>query len=297
MCEINSEYFEKVEEILNKYPDDCRKNYYKNKETLKINFKEQLNSFIEATYDSENNEINLYGNKNAIYHELFHMAFNSRNKYGKLIENGKNLCYDNGLSLKDKKNNNKYFTALTEGFVEYLTRKIIDIKGQKYNYFFADLLISIYGEEIIEYALKNDPIRFFDDNRFKNVIKYARYLDELNELNRNLEFVAESYRLNILKELKEKSSSEILENYKELIEITKKNLAFVIPNLFILIKEEFYFCENPKITLEDLKVKIQSFFEQKEYSEILDLIDEEQFLKFAKILDNKTKNQEKNKKV
>lgn len=281
---IENEYFEKVEEILEKFPEECRKNYYENKKTVEIIFRDRRNSFTEGEYDDKKNKIYLYHDKRVLSHELFHMAFNDKNKCKQLIDsnNDKKYYYSNGVSFKV---NDKLFGyALTEGFVEYLARKVSNIKGQRYNYFFADLLISIYGEEILEYALKNDPMEFYADFRFKNIVEYAITLDSLYEVVRNINFISESYKLNLLGEAQEKGYNEILMAYKRLLKTTKADLVYSIVNLCKLIIAEFNFCKNPKITFEDLKLKMQDLFENSEYSMILDLIEEEEFLKWAEIL-------------
>ena len=171
---------------------------------------------------------------------------------------------------------------MTEGFVEYLARKLANIKGQRYNYFFADLLVSIYGEEIIEYALKNAPIEFYDDPRFKNIFEYAVHLDTLYEVVRNINFISESYKLGILKDSKEKGHEEIFDSYKRLLESTKMDLAYSVMNLCKLIIDEFNYCKNPKITFEELKTKLGELFENPEYSMLLDLVEEKDYLKWKK---------------
>ena len=282
--EIEKEYFDKVEKILEMFPEECRKNYYENKKTLKVAFKDDKNLFHKGEYNDVTNKIYLGNDKEVFYHEIFHMAFNDRKKLNQLVGsfNDKKYYYSNGISFKI---NDKHFGyALTEGFVEYLARKISNIKGQRYNYFFANLLISIYGEEIIEYALKNDPIEFYDDPRFKNIVEYATCLDTLYEAVRNINFISESYKLGILRESKEKQHKEILLSYKNLINSTKKELSYSITNLCKLIIDEFNYYKNPKITFQELKNKVKELFKNPEYSMLLNLVEEEEYLEWAEII-------------
>ena len=49
-------YFDKVEAVLSKFPKECRQNYYKNKETLKIELLEPINSSLKGNYNPKENK-------------------------------------------------------------------------------------------------------------------------------------------------------------------------------------------------------------------------------------------------
>ena len=107
-------------------------------------------------------------------------------------------------------------------------------------------------------------------------------LDTLYEVVRNINFISESYKVGILKDSKEKGHEEIFDSYKRLLESTKMDLAYSVMNLCKLIIDEYNYCKNPKITFEKLKAKIGELFENPEYSMLLDLVEEKEYLEWTK---------------
>lgn len=162
-----------VEKLLESYPVEWRRNYYNNKKTLKINKIDELDSIldtVQGTYDEEKNLITLYSDT-AIIHELFHSCFRDGEKLNKQIKEKSSYCYCNGIAMKNKTTNIKFGVALTEGFVEYVSRKISGSKGCEFEYFIVDLLISIYGEDILKYPFTNDVSEFYEDERFYKIVE------------------------------------------------------------------------------------------------------------------------------
>ena len=256
-----NEHFEKVEKVLETFPIECRKNYYKNKKSLKI----RKNSSIVAygDYDHEKNKINLCDER-ALSHELFHMAFRDKRKIKKRLCRGGSLVYSNGIAYKDIKTNKLGGVGLTEGFTEYLSRKCSNFKGQHFLYFFTDLLISIYGEDIIEYPLKNDILGFIDDKRFFEIIKISSNMDELLEYLRIIKHLnINNENLNIIFERCTKE--EMIELSKKLLEL-KSSFRNTILELFNQIIEEYNNCDNPKILKKDLVNKLNEFVTSTDYN-------------------------------
>ena len=131
-----------VEKVLEKYPIEYRKNYYINKDSVTVIEKQM--ELAGGTYDNEENIIE-YSNTDALIHELFHMAFRDKDKVNKKVFEDEEIYYSNGVSFKVNKEMTKKGHGITEGFCEYLCQKIKN-KKSTFNYYFVDLLISIYSE-------------------------------------------------------------------------------------------------------------------------------------------------------
>lgn len=115
------ESYKKVEEVLNSFPEECRKNYYENKKTLKIEKMEIDVPNINGNYDHEQNVIELKKD-GALPHELFHMSFRDKDKVDKKLFDDSEFIYSNGIAYKYMIDDKLHFTGkgLVEGFVEYL---------------------------------------------------------------------------------------------------------------------------------------------------------------------------------
>lgn len=251
------EQIEKVEEVLLMFSEKCKNNFYRNLKNLKIN-RDNSSTNILGNYNPLENAITLYDDS-SLCHELFHMAFNNASSYGKEVEAG--LYIDNGISLKSE--NSIFGHALTEGFTEYLNRKCKSNKGKHFEYYFANLLISIYGEEILEYPLENNPIGFLEYKKFNNIVKYISDLDQLEELFENVEFIVASVPL--IKEATIKGDDVILNDFKELISSTKIDISPVTLDLFNIIIAEYNSCEKPKIDSKTFIEKIEAFCQDEDY--------------------------------
>ena len=195
------------------------------------------------------------------------MSFNNSNLYNKEIEKG--YFIDNGISLKSK--NGILGHALTEGFAEYLSRKCKKNKGRNFEFYFSNLLILIYGEEILEYALENDPIGFISEEKFNNIVEYMYNLDQLEELLNNIIFITKS--VEILKIAVEKKDNNMINKYEELISLTKDGIPIVILNLFNNIVDEYNFCDKPKVSKDVFIKNINDFFQCEDYNAVFRLCD------------------------
>lgn len=272
MTEINQTAIQKayddVENVLKSFPEDCQKNYFENKKDLKIVFEEVILESISGNYYHEENIITLY-DISAIHHELFHMAARDRTKLNKKVFSDSDELYHNGLSFRN--NDRIILKGITEGFIEYLTRKSTKSKGHELIYYFVDLLISIHGEEIIYYVLKNDPINFYQDERFYDIILFTKYIDKLEValkamqlLRIDEEDIEKAFKKNDIKEIKK---------FKEIINETEKNFKKSIVELFKIIINEFKHCNQSKINLNDFITKLNVFLTDPDYKFVFELDD------------------------
>ena len=123
---------------------------------------------------------------------------------------------------------------------------------------------SVYGEDIIEYALKNDILGFIDDERFFEIIKISSNMDELLEHLRIIKYLnVNNEDLNIIFERCTKE--EMIELSKKLLEL-KSSFKNIILELFNQIIEEYNNCTNPKISKKDLLNKLNEFVTSNDYN-------------------------------
>lgn len=241
---IESKIYDTVERVLAKYPDSWSVNYYKNKEDVVFKYEKNKSNFRFADYDNEENIITVYGNNyEAIYHELFHMAFRDREKVNKLFTN--DTLFGNGVCFRNRENNQKYLVGIVEGFAEYLSRFCTNAYGHTIEFFFVDLLTSIYGEEILEYSLKNDPEGFIMDERFHNIMGIGSNLDSYNYAADEIKIMLNFREL--LDTSMENDSSNchlILNHIRKIMELYNSSII----NSFNSLIEEFRACNNPKIS-------------------------------------------------
>lgn len=263
-----------VEKLLESYPVRWRRNYYNNKKTLKINKIDELDSLLGIVcgkYDEEKNLITLYNDK-AIIHELFHSCFRDAEKLNKQVDDFE-YYYSNGIAMKNKNNNIKYGLALTEGFVEYLSRKISSFKGYVFEYFIVDLLISIYGEEILKYPFTNDVIGFYEDERFYKIVDLLLNLDLYQTYYRTIkEYIEYS---EIIIEKKDKKTDKGIKLVKEIMdEINKmiKELYNSIIKCINLIIKEYKNCKCPMIEKEDFVLKLRQYLVNPDYQVVVTLL-------------------------
>lgn len=247
-------YFEKVESIISSFPKECQRNYFENKKTLKIKYANQINPSLKGNYNSQENTMTIY-DISSTPHELFHMAFTNREKQNQELYSKSDLYYDSGLAFKSK--NITLGKGITEGFAEYLGRKCTDIKSKDFDYYFANLLISIYGEEIINFALKNDPLGFYENEMFHDVFEYANNLDYLDESINNIIFIASGK--NIITEVFDKKDEDYKLDWAEFIKFTKDTFHKSIINLFKSIINEYQNCPNPKISTNEFISLLNDF--------------------------------------
>ena len=255
------EVFEKVENILRNYPPEFSKNYYDNKKTVKIKEEKQVIKNNCGYYDNDKNEIR-YSKFEALPHELFHMAFRCKDNLGKEIIKDSGLYYGNGVSfIKYVDDKPQYYQlALTEGFAEYLSRKCCNFKGQIFNYYFTNLLISIYGEDILKYPLTNDSYGLIHDSRFSDIIEYGSQLDKLYDAKQTIDLL--DMTKDFFRDIKDKK--DILELIS-IFQKTQSNYISSIINLFECIIKEY--TNYPKNLSKKQFIKmLEEFLENPDYS-------------------------------
>lgn len=265
-------YFQKVEEVLSQFSGDCRHNYDLNKKTLKVNFQTPIMDKLYGTYDNEENEIELY-KEDALLHELFHMSFRAPSKVNQKIYEDEDIMYSNGIAFSFICNDKKvvYGKGIVEGFVEYLFRKIENNDKKSFQYFFVDLLISIYGEDILEYAFKNDPVGFYSDKRFVDIHKFSRGLDELYSAQQVIKLITQ-FR-SAYENIFDNGTLEEKQECSKLIFEIRYNIKNAIIEMFKLIINEFENCKESKICYMDFYNKLGEFFVDEDYSFIFYLDD------------------------
>lgn len=245
-----------VENLLESYPSNWSENYYNNKKTLKINKVSEnlICSRVTGSYDEINNIITIYDDE-SIIHELFHVCFRDEKKLNQVVLN--NYCYSNGIALKSGEN--KYGKALTEGFVEYLNRKIKVSKHYNFEYFIVDLLISIYGEDILKYPLTNDIVGFYNDKRFFDIASLAYYLDLCLIYTSDIQIFVDCSSVIIKKETnEEKKKQQIKSNLKHIDKSLLELYKNIIKCLNIIIKG-YNECVHPKIDQYQFHLKVDEF--------------------------------------
>ena len=258
-------YFTLVEEVLSSFPLECRKNYYENKNSLKINIEDSISDKIYGDYDHYKNIITLYRIE-ALPHELFHMAFRDGKKVNRKIYDDCDMVYGNGVSFSTYCNEKKIIMAkgFTEGFAEYLSRKCSICEGKTYQYYFVDLLVSIYGEEIVEYPLRNDSVGFFADSRFLDISKINIALDKLDTACSGIILVS-TFRDTINDVFKDGSVDDKT-TFSKLIVSVRTDFKDSIVELFKLMIDEYNHCKCPKISKEEFYQKMNMFLTDSRYS-------------------------------
>ncbi len=257
-------YFKKVEEILDKFPNDCRVNYYENKKSLKIDRQTVIFNNLYGTYDDKTNEIILY-RESSLPHELFHVAFRDGKKIEKKIFDDSNVYYGNGISYSKPENDRTIIRgkALTEGFAEYLSRMCCDAKGRSIEYFFTDLLISIYGEEIICYTLKNDPVGFYGDERFNAIMLLSTTFDYLYDFSEGIKTISRC--IDKFNKVFNEGTLDDKQKLMKTIFDVKQGFKTNLVELFEILVEEYDNCNEPKIYKEDFVKKMEVFINSEEY--------------------------------
>lgn len=258
---IESKIYDTVERVLAKYPDSWSVNYYKNKEDVVFKYDKNKSNFRFADYDNEENIITVYGNNyEAIYHELFHMAFRDREKVNKLFTN--DTLFGNGVCFRNRENNQKYLVGIVEGFAEYLSRFCTNAYGHTIEFFFVDLLTSIYGEEILEYSLKNDPEGFIMDERFHNIMGIGANLDSYTYAADEIKIML-NFRELLDTSMKNDSSNchLILNHIRKIMELYNSSII----NSFNSLIEEFRACSNPQISKTAYIDKLALLLEDSNY--------------------------------
>ena len=269
-------YFEKVESILSKFPISWQKNYYQNKRSLIIEYKKREIRTTSGCYDHQKNIITIYDkNNDASVHELFHMSFRDEKKVNCEINNG--MFYGNGVALVNTIGEKQCLYGLTEGFAEYLSRLThTTAKGHPLEYFFTDLLISIYGEEILEYPFNNDPLGLMKDTRFYHLSRFTKGLDKLFDCEKGFTLI--SY-------LKEDIEHTLQENWEdgrqiiEFIEHNMKNYHQSIVDLFDSVIEEYLINSQNNMKKDLFVQKLSSFLTNSDYKIAFSFDDKEHILK------------------
>lgn len=254
--------FADVEEVLSTFPLEYRNNYYVNKNSLKIVSEKEVLKNVTGQYDNEKNIIFISNDNVSLIHELFHMSFRDETKVNKKLYDGKEWYYGNGVSFKDA-DGKKHCYGIVEGFCEYLSRKCSSQKGHNISYYFTDLLISIYSEDILKYSFSNDPISFLFDERFYNIIKFCIKLDLLEESSDEI-IIITNFRQNIEDFIRSSSDREKKEFLKMIGNIKTKFKKSIISS-FKCIIDEYINCQNPYINNEEFLSKLNLFLLDEDY--------------------------------
>lgn len=255
-------YYTVVESVLKNYPKEYMSNYIKNKKTVKINYEESIVKTVTGSYDNELNEI-FYSQEASLPHELFHMSFRDEEKVEKKIFEDSCKFYSNGVSFYEYIDGNKitYAEGVTEGFAEWLSKKCISGKGRILEAFFIDLLISIYGEEIIKYPLNNDPIGFIEDERFFDILNFIAVLDILCDAKDSISLMVSFKDIFEKPPESKEEAKEIFFHIKRIRNRYKKSII----KLFQSIINEFINCKIPNINKQDFINKLLVFLNDSTY--------------------------------
>lgn len=261
----NSEYSKEIDIVLNEldnFPLECKSNFCNNLETLEIVYDPSF-----RTLGNYNPSLNLitFRDRGALIHELFHMAFCNSGFYGKKVYG--DLSLQNGISLQS--GDYIFGYGLTEGFAEYLSRKCGFSLGRDFEYYFADLLISIYGEDILKYSLKNDPIGFLRDDRFKDIKRVISKLDELEDLFVTFKFIIKSAA--DFKDCLDKEDDDVISNFSSLVNSARCEIGDVIKGLFSVFIDEYKSFKNPCVSCEEFSSKIEAFCSDENYDIIFEM--------------------------
>ena len=177
---IYKKNIEDVWKILERYPNKCRKVFLKNLKTLsfqKVNIEElqKISEDIDVNglYMPMENKIYLNGIENKyeeINHELFHVSSCTGKYWGVIVD------VTIGEKIRTIGEN------LNEGITEYLAylsanSKNIGESAYQLEVFVIELLISIYGEKILNPYFQNNPLKFY--YQFKSGEYSIIYLDIL----------------------------------------------------------------------------------------------------------------------
>lgn len=251
------ESYEIVENALSKFPVEYSKNYYDNKKDIIIHYKKEDDQ-LGILYSYKDNEISVYKEEDLIK-ALFYMAFRNRENISKkvLLDIGLDvdiLC-DNGVAYR--KGNNIRNKGLTQGFADYLTNICTNKQPSTINGYFVDLLISIYGEDILMYPLLNDPLGFYLDVRFTDIIKFCDQLDIYNDCKMNM-LIVSNYRDEYIEILNNEKRSTIEKMYA-LFEKTINEYRTSIVCLFECIINEYKNYGSVNIDVNTFIGKLEEF--------------------------------------
>lgn len=245
-----SEKIKNVEKVINTFPEECRKNFYENIQTLAFEKRDYFNG-ATGSYIYDENKI-IYVEEESIEHELFHMASSNREKCKTKIT--ENICLGNGIQYRLEGENSFHNIGLNEGFIENLARKSNNNScGRSFECFISGLLISIYGEKLYKFVLTNDPIGFhkYCSN---NIWNLSHALDLYDKSLNAIEVVRSSKNSKLNGKTK-KEHSQIL------MDIV---LASIVESIkYIII--EYNSCEKAKISREELKEKIELYYANKSF--------------------------------
>lgn len=243
-------HFKNVESVLAKFPKEAQVNYYRNKKTLIIDDVTCLANSL-AEYSPKYNRIKLV-DKKVLEHELFHMAFNDRENLGKEIK--PNIYLNNGVSYVEGKNNKECGIGLTEGFAESLARKSkTETFGREFQCCIVNILISIYGEELYFFPLKNDPVGFYNYCS-QSIYSIRDCLDLYTEVSSHVGEIIKKFNSNGIDDFE----------VANLITCCKKIIPAAILGSIKNVISEYNNCSSPKVTKLELKKQIEEILSTEE---------------------------------
>lgn len=122
--------------------------------------------------------------------------------------------------------------------------------GRDFEFYFADFLISIYGEDILEYAFRNDSIGFLNDDRFKDIKGVISRLDELEDLFVSFKFILASF---------DKGFDLRSEKFSSFFYDVKERTGNVIRDLFVSFSNEYKHSKGRIMSYDCFVNKIKEF--------------------------------------
>lgn len=268
------ESIDEVWEVINKLNKKNRINFLKNLLDLKIEHKNAMEHYnTVAQYDIPHNKIYLTNGKDSLNHELFHMA------------SSKTKRKPTGISLYYFGNIGK---CLNEGITEYLHLKSkntnISDSGYQAELFVIEVLIFMFGEQILESYFNNDGNAFLE--QFSKLNISSNTILKLDEILRKIDDDKETnfYRTSalILSDLYPNIIEEDKDYFKQIKLDSKKSMTNL--NAFfakyqskfnemdeINISEYQFKDKDKKEILDEYQLECQTFQREK-FSQILDLL-------------------------
>lgn len=243
------EQFQNVEEVLNKFPIEARENYDTNKKTLKIEYDDNLT--VDGRYYITSNRI-ILKNKIALKRELFHMACSNRKKQGTEFINNFRLSSEVSY-FRSNGTGPLYGEGFSEGFVQSLAN-ISNIEGRNviFETYIIDLLVSIYGDYLYSFPLKNDPVGF-----------YQYCSENMNHLRDSLDLYV--FCLKRCKEEKKNSDNKIQDKLESILLFMKLAMKDIIT--------EYNICKyQPQITRSGLRENMEKIFDDTIFWEAYELL-------------------------
>lgn len=215
---VKNNPFVKVEKFLSTLNESCQKNYYHNKQHLKIYVVDKMNfDSVDAAYFPTENVIYIENNTKYLTHELMHMA-STDHRVKEPVSFSSHPLLENELM------------ALEEGIAEFLSLKIAKepITGYGINSFVAKMLYTTDSRIVVPFFCANSQkfLSMFSEIDILNVLNNLTIFHYNNFFGTDLnpEFEEQGYQecfydlldslLDI--ELKKKRTSKEIRRYRDI---------------------------------------------------------------------------------